>query len=78
MVIRISICFSIIILHVVDETLPRSINDEIENQDLTVQIKVTSGSWWRIIKLGKQEWILYILGFAFLLIAASSMIITHN
>ncbi|CAF0857032.1 unnamed protein product [Adineta steineri] len=43
-----------------------------ENKDLKIQIKETSGLWWRIIKLGKQEWKLYIIGFCSLLIAASS------
>jgi hypothetical protein len=41
-----------------------------EDKPLNVQIKETTGSWRRILKFGKQEWKLYILGFVFLLIAA--------
>ncbi len=46
-----------------------------ESEELNIQIKETSGSWWRIIKLGKQEWKFYIIGFFFLLIASSSKFI---
>ncbi len=45
---------------------------EKEDKKLNVQIKETTGSWRRILKLGKQEWKLYIVGFFFLLIAALS------
>ncbi|CAF0983031.1 unnamed protein product [Rotaria sp. Silwood1] len=54
----------------VEGTLPTSSNNETENKDFQAQIKETSSSWWRIIKLGKQEWKLYTIGFFFLLIAA--------
>jgi len=60
---------------IVEGTSSRSNIDEKENKDLIVEIKQTSGSWWRIIKLGKEEWKLYIIGFIFLLIAALSKII---
>ncbi len=63
----------------INETPTRSYTEETEpllvqkeDKNLKVQIKETSGSWWRIIKLGKQEWKLYIAGFFFLLIAALS------
>jgi len=55
-----------LLLFLVEGTIPVSIEDK----DLTVQIKQTRGSWWRIIKLGKEEWKLYIIGFICLLIAA--------
>jgi hypothetical protein len=60
---------------IVEGTSSRSTIDEKEDKDLIVKIKQTSGSWWRIIKLGKEEWKLYIIGFIFLLIAALSKII---
>ena len=41
-------------------------------EDITVQIKETTSSWWRIIKLGKKEWKYYIIAFICLLIAAFS------
>lgn len=53
-----------------DELTPLLASTE-EDQD--VQIKQTSGSWWRILKLGKPEWKLYIIGFILLLFAASGM-----
>jgi hypothetical protein len=53
-------------------------DNEKELKDLKVQIKETSGSWWRIMKLGKQEWKLYIIAFSFLLIASLSKIIIQN
>jgi len=53
-------------------------DNEKEVKDLKVQIKETSGSWWRIMKLGKQEWKLYIIAFFFLLIASLSKIIIQN
>ncbi|CAF0794466.1 unnamed protein product [Adineta ricciae] len=39
-------------------------------EDITVQIKETTSSWWRIIELGKKEWKYYIIAFICLLIAA--------
>ena len=55
-----------------DETDPLLASTE-EDQDVQIQIKQTSGSWWRILKLGKPEWKLYIVGFFLLLFAASGM-----
>ncbi|CAF4034692.1 unnamed protein product [Rotaria sp. Silwood2] len=54
----------------VEGTLPTTTINETESKDFQVQIKKTSSSWWRIIKLGKQEWKLYTIGFLFLLAAA--------
>ena len=52
--------------------MPESAVNLEETKELKVQIKESSGSWWRIIKLGKEEWKLYIIAFAVLIIAALS------
>lgn len=52
-----------------DETEPLLATNE---EDTNVEIKQSSGSWWRIVKLGRPEWKLYLIGSVFLLIAASS------
>jgi len=53
----------------VDERTPLL---QVENAEVTVQIKQANGSWWRILKLGTEEWKLYIFGFVCLLLAAFS------
>jgi len=64
------------VIDIVEGTSIQSNDDnEKEDKDLKIQIKQTSGSWWRIMKLGKQEWKLYIAAFFFLLVAALSKII---
>jgi hypothetical protein len=55
--------------------LPSSTTDEKEDESFEVQIKQVGGSWWRILKLGRQEWKLYVLGFSFLLTAATGKMI---
>ena len=62
------------VLHccIVEGTSARSTTDEKETRDTNAQIKGSSGSWWRILKLGSEEWKLYFLGFFFLLIGAIS------
>ena len=55
---------------------PRAALDDKPSQDLPAQIKETSSSWWRILKLAREEWQLYIVAFFFLLIAALSKLIS--
>ena len=54
-----------------DEVEPLLVATE-DEENLNVQIKQSSGSWWRIVKLGRPEWKLYLIGSVFLLTAASS------
>ena len=49
-----------------------STSEQTIDNDAEVQIKKSSGSWWKILKLGREEWILYIAAFHFLIIAAIS------
>jgi hypothetical protein len=44
----------------------------VNSDEPTVQIVQHKSAWWRIIQLGKDEWRLYIVAFAFLLMAAAS------
>ncbi|CAF0812777.1 unnamed protein product [Rotaria sordida] len=60
-----------------EETSPLAVDvegtssiNETESKDIRVQIKETGSSWWRIVKLGRQEWKFYAMGFFFLLSAA--------
>ncbi|UJR20663.1 hypothetical protein I4U23_023785 [Adineta vaga] len=54
----------------VEGTSRSSTITEEENKDLNAQRKETTGSWWRILKLGKEEWKLYIFAFVCLFTAA--------
>ncbi|CAF3367528.1 unnamed protein product [Rotaria socialis] len=59
----------------VADALSRPTLNETKNEDIQVQIKKNTSSWWRILKLGKEEWTLYIIGFSVLLIAAATEMI---
>lgn len=62
--------FLIVKYFIVDETLSRPDDSQTESQDTKIEIKKTGSLWYRIIKLGKQEWRLYILAFFMLFVAA--------
>lgn len=50
----------------------------LDSTEEDIEIKQSTGSWWRILKLGKPEWKLYIIGFFLLLIAASGTLILDH